>query len=382
MIFAKALQSHSVPEAKNTIFVKPEFSRWPALVAANRAALEKLPGRPESRAELLEIAAEYTRAIVGDCVVNDTVENIIVTGHQARWHHCGILAKDIVTAELAKQIGGAGMHLVLDHDVYDTAMIVPKLTVDGNRRFEKIAFEREQNEMPLEFRPAPSPAKTKVLIEAVVGVTDDSLCGEIWPESVKSTKSLSIFDSAAEFITYFQAILKRRLGINIMYLPMSRLSQSNAFADFTASIIARAADFARIYNGAISRRIVESKVNCGQTLRPLTIDVSSGAIELPFWLLSREGRRASLYAVTGANGQIAIGTESWQSGTVSVADSGRGVEQLKKMLSSQAGYHLGPKAVTLTLFARLFLGDLFVHGVGGSLYEYITDDIIESYYGI
>lgn len=48
----------------------------------------------------------------------------------------------------------------------------------------------------------------------------------------------------------------------------------------------------------------------------------------------------------------------------------------------QSNYRLRPKAVTLTLFTRLFLADWFVHGIGGALYESITDHILEEYYKI
>ncbi|UCF43536.1 MAG: hypothetical protein JSV99_01005 [Planctomycetota bacterium] len=36
----------------------------------------------------------------------------------------------------------------------------------------------------------------------------------------------------------------------------------------------------------------------------------------------------------------------------------------------------------MTLFTRLFLADWFVHGIGGALYEDITDSILENYYRV
>ncbi|RME40744.1 MAG: hypothetical protein D6788_02715 [Planctomycetota bacterium] len=41
-----------------------------------------------------------------------------------------------------------------------------------------------------------------------------------------------------------------------------------------------------------------------------------------------------------------------------------------------------PRALMLTLWARLFLADLFIHGLGGAEYDQITDEIIRRYYGI
>ena len=40
------------------------------------------------------------------------------------------------------------------------------------------------------------------------------------------------------------------------------------------------------------------------------------------------------------------------------------------------------RALTNTLFARLFLSDLFIHGIGGGKYDELTDDLIRRFYGI
>jgi hypothetical protein len=41
-----------------------------------------------------------------------------------------------------------------------------------------------------------------------------------------------------------------------------------------------------------------------------------------------------------------------------------------------------PRALTLTLFARLCLGDFFIHGIGGGKYDEVTDFIIRNYFGL
>ncbi|MFC1782974.1 hypothetical protein ACFL02_05250, partial [Planctomycetota bacterium] len=53
--------------------------------------------------------------------------------------------------------------------------------------------------------------------------------------------------------------------------------------------------------------------------------------------------------------------------------------QLRNILQ-KSGFFLRPKAVPLTLFVRLFLADWFIHGVGGALYEDITDNLINNYF--
>ena len=44
--------------------------------------------------------------------------------------------------------------------------------------------------------------------------------------------------------------------------------------------------------------------------------------------------------------------------------------------------HSAPGALTLTLFARVCLGDFFIHGIGGGKYDEVTDAIIRDYFGI
>ena len=39
------------------------------------------------------------------------------------------------------------------------------------------------------------------------------------------------------------------------------------------------------------------------------------------------------------------------------------------------------RALTNTLYARLFLSDLFIHGIGGGKYDELTDELIRRFYG-
>jgi len=49
-------------------------------------------------------------------------------------------------------------------------------------------------------------------------------------------------------------------------------------------------------------------------------------------------------------------------------------------LASLAPWVIRPRALTLTLWARLLACDLFVHGIGGAKYDRITDGLIRGYY--
>jgi hypothetical protein len=59
-------------------------------------------------------------------------------------------------------------------------------------------------------------------------------------------------------------------------------------------------------------------------------------------------------------------------------DARRAVEVLADL--SARGICLRTRALTTTMFARLFLGDLFLHGIGGGLYDQLTDAIVRRFF--
>ena len=46
------------------------------------------------------------------------------------------------------------------------------------------------------------------------------------------------------------------------------------------------------------------------------------------------------------------------------------------------GVKLRSRALVTTLFARLLVGDLFLHGIGGAKYDQVTDALVERFFGL
>lgn len=379
-MLAETLQNLSIPKQKNIIFVSPEPSDWLSLLAENKLATENLPNRLKTRRELLGIARNYTLTIMDVVCPNNIPENIMATGHQAIWHHCGIWAKNLAMCKFAKAVDGNSLHLVLDHDICDTAMVLPKQNTDGSWYFEKIEVEPKQDAVPLEFRRVSQESYIKTFIDTVINPHAGQFCSDIWSKcAVLKKNKIPRFNNIADLITYFQGVLNVALGLDMAYLPVSKLSQSSAFINFVISIILDAASFATTYNDAIAKQINESKINTGETIRRLILDKATGLTELPFWLLLPNGKHTSLYVTSNKTNKIRISTASTELGNLDSGYISGKTDQLKNILE-RLGYRLRPKAVSLTLFVRLFLADWFVHGIGGALYEPATDYIIENYY--
>jgi hypothetical protein len=51
-------------------------------------------------------------------------------------------------------------------------------------------------------------------------------------------------------------------------------------------------------------------------------------------------------------------------------------------LLAERGYRVRPRALATTIYSRLILGDLFIHGIGGAKYDEMTDRILSRFFGV
>jgi hypothetical protein len=108
-----------------------------------------------------------------------------------------------------------------------------------------------------------------------------------------------------------------------------------------------------------------------------------GWIEAPFWIW-REGESPRGRLFVRQSGKLTeLSNGAGPIGTLRLherADACCAVEDLAAMAGS--GWRLRSRALTTTLFARLCLADVFIHGIGGARYDEMTDRIIERFFGI
>ena len=368
----KTLKQLEIPVEKNTIFVSPEYSNWRDMLDYNQAADSDSQYKSTARSQMLHIARIYTSQLLPGFYNQQKTENVIVTGHQPIWHHPGILAKNIIASKFAGQMKGLCIHLVVDHDIGDSDMILPFSNHDQMLDFIKIPVEKNQRKIPFELRSKPDLKIINNLISSIVKNCPENFCCQLWSQHLKKHPQIILsLENAADIITYLQAVLNNALGIEMLYLPTSRMSQSNSFLKFAASIIKNYEKFTCIYNDAISKNTTHSN------FKILNVD-SSGKTALPFWLLTSSGLRNCMYAKKDSS-TITISTISRELASIDLTEDI--TEQLKNILGKHQ-LSLRPKAITMMLFVRLFLSDLFVHGVGGGSYEKITNFILDNYYNV
>src|SRR5262249_54518695 len=153
---------------------------------------------------------------------------------------------------------------------------------------------------------------------------------------------------------------------------VSSLCRAESFAWFACHLVTDARRFHEIYNSAV--RAYRHDHGIRSTSHPVPdLGVEGDWRELPFWGWHKgECQRGRLFARQGSEGvELRVGQETWL--TLSVKEPDSMVHAWQQL--GERGMKIRPRALTNTLFARLFVGDLFVHGIGGGKYDELTDEI-------
>jgi hypothetical protein len=335
------------PAADRAVLADPPFEQIPALVDRNRRLLDRDDVRIGG-VSLRELRRQARRD-----VLNDTSGSpLLVAGHQPELSHPGVWVKNFALNGMAKKLGGVPLHLVADHDTMKSATIsIP--TWDEWKpesvRLEAVPFDDFAGEQPWETRAVRNPAKWGEFVRRVAEAAkrwgyEPLLCGLPRPGGERSAGALPSgsrqtgFTWADQFTTLRQQV-ERTWGCDNRELAVSAVSTTDAFRRFVRHVAADDDRFRHAYNSAVQQ--YRDAYGLRSRSHPVP-DLHQN--ELPFWVVEGTSRRAATTADTGLS--------------------------------------LRPRALTLTLFARLCLGDLFVHGIGGGKYDEVTDAIIRDYFGV
>jgi|GEM_PF-775148 len=332
----------------------------------------------------------------------------IASGHQTELYHAGVWAKHALINAAAETIGGAAFHLAVDTDapkhlhlrwpggsvaITDdpkllTAAWSGQVAPPSTSYLDEISnhFHNATGNWP--FKPAAGAVLASLGAVAVVshsipaagGVSHEEarrLNRAATPES--ATPQTSTPQSLARAIISANQVLDESLGLRHRTLLASPIWMSRPFLVFAHDLLANAAKFSKIYNQALQdyRELHHIKT----AMRPMPdLFTSHEAIEAPFWLDNlADGTRSRPSVFSRDDGFVLELLSGEEFHFDPHADGWTASRSLQDFLETHQ-LRLSPRALTLTLFARVCLADNFVHGIGGARYDQVTDRIIENYF--
>jgi hypothetical protein len=324
------------PANHGEVLAVPGFDAIPALVEENRRNLDRsdvmVGGMP-----LRDVRAVARREVLdatgGDA---DPDAPLLLAGHQPELAHPGVWVKNFALNGLARKLGGTAFHLIVDTDTLKTtALRFPVIGDRGSKtRLESLAFDRPNGEATYECRTVLDEELFRAFPDRVAALSRD------WPFEPLLPKVWRVGRNLGEAFTAIRRECERAWGCRNLELPVSRLAQIESFGHFARHILADLPRFRDVYNASIRAYRETNHVRSRNHPAP---ELDEG--EAPFWVRTSACRR-------------------------------------ERAMSSSYVHGLRPRALTLTLFARLCVGDFFVHGIGGGKYDEVTDEIIRSFFCI
>lgn len=312
-----------------SILLEPPAGAWPP---------------PRRAAELATEVASWRRETLAGLDLN-AGDVIVATGHQAAIWHAGILAKDLAATVVTARTIEAGttataIHFIADHDANDAGLIrLPIL--DERNRLSSIAWRwcPSSTARSTRDRPAASPSPPPIIRPPIPDLTDrvEAIHDALATHADQPSLAWQVGLAAATLSQPIVGELPRRSMSGLLALPVGDAILERIRRDPEACVRAHddavEADRDRRARGGRRPRGMASLLGRGPTL------------ELPLWFADEDGRRPATPA---------------------------------DLVTPHA---LRPRALLATALARLGGCDLFIHGTGGGVYDFVMEDWIARWLG-
>jgi hypothetical protein len=284
-----------------------------------------------------------------------------------------------------------GVNLVIDNDAIRSPGIRVPTKGDAAPEVVVVPFDAPTEELPWEQRPLLSPRLFKNFDAAVKQAfapclrADEyprgTVLDQLWPHALP----LAVADPA-ESASHLGLVLagarhrlEQELGFVTAELPLSTVASDGHFLVFVQRLAERHREFHAAHNAALAEYRLANHVR--SHTHPVPELARDGEwFELPLWLWTNENprRRAAFVRQRGQTWELAdrLGLQvSLRGGDA--PEIGRFSQELQNR-----GIKLRPRALVTTLYARLVLSDLFIHGIGGAKYDELTDAIVRRFFRI
>ena len=336
--------------------------------------------RVKARQELAALALRYSnRYLESRLSLPNDLQTIVMSGHQPTLFHPGVWFKNFALDALAKRTGAIAINLVVDNDLCDNLRIRTPQMIDGSHGSAlHVPIDQAAAAIPFEARRVIDPEQFtefgRRLSQAIAPSIKSSLIESLWPEVLAISQDLALPASLAAG----RHRLEVQHGLKNLELPISWLCQSESFAEFLAEIIDQASSFREIYNQSLQEHRQENRIRSRSHPVP-ELEESDDYCELPFWFWSQENlQRRRLFAKVGDR-EVELNDQHGWSLQLSKNDLVAGLVELNRLGSP---VFVRPRALTTTMFCRLFASDLFIHGVGGSKYDELGDQIASRFFAV
>lgn len=383
----------NAPRENGSTLIEPPLSLAGEMAAINQHTISTasydLQGRTlsqlaaEARSQLLAEALRNTHSY-RDVSVPAQPTAVFLAGHQPEMFHPGVWLKNFVLARLARQHQAVAVNLQIDSDAMKTASIRVLTSSQEQPRLESVMFDRGT--------PADTPFEQHAIVDRecfesfgtraanqLQPLISQPLLQRYWPLAVARSRQTN---NLGNCLTQARHQLEGQWGLQSLEIPQSRVCDLPAMRWFIAHVLAHLPRFWETYNSALGEFRRRHKIRSAAHPVPELTAIDDW-LEAPLWIWSAEQPQRRRLFVRQRNDELVLTDRDKIEVTLSITpegDAATAVEQLAAL--SARGIRIRTRALITTLAARLLLGDLFIHGIGGAKYDELTDRIIAQFFGV
>jgi hypothetical protein len=376
------------PSENGAVLVQPPLFAVGSLLHGNRRLLDDLTDvRRQACREVVAAARDYLRHF-GEPLPEfppDAADHLLLAGHQPELFHPGVWMKNFALHGLARRHGCLPLNLVVDNDTLKTpGLRVPTPAgpdeAGATPHLATVLFDRWTGEVPYEERPIADRALFESFAERVMALMQgwpfEPILGALWVHARRRLERTALL---GECLAAARRECERAWGCHNLELPLSALCRTPSFARFAGQLLVELPRFHRLYNAAVGD--YRRRYGIRSRHHPVPdLAAEDGWLEAPLWGWRSGARRRGRLFARSEDGRIELRADAERWPDLPVADSqGRSLTAALGTLEAQ-GFKVRSRALTTTLYARLFLAELFLHGIGGAKYDELTDDLIRRFY--
>ena len=378
---------YRAPRDHGEAFISPPLSQTPELLQRNRELLgaSDLFGRMqrEARGELIDDAIRYTSTyrdvswLDGDAAKD---QPILMGGHQPAIFHAGVWFKNFALSHLALKTGATAVNLVIDNDVASGSSVrVPTLDEEkGLATYRSIPYDRAGGGVPYEQTTIEDRQVFDSFDDhcrkAVSSLVTDPCVTPLWRHARAAVQRCRVAGCA---LAQARHGLEGELGLRTLEIPLGVVCRTTAFAEFVLSLLSELPRFRQCYNDAAQEYREAHRIRSSAHPVP-NLSEDGGWFEAPLWIYGNDAptRRAAWARMS--DDQLVISDRAGRELRVDTRYPKLAAEKLTSLLGPN--FKLRPRALLTTMYARLILSDLFIHGIGGGKYDQLGDSIIRSFF--
>lgn len=366
------------PAGHGEVLCAPPVGEWAGIARANADAARLWPApllelREQARAEAVSAAIGYSHSIGVTPARRDGADLIVMTGHQPELFHPGVWVKEFLVQRLSEEMFALGIDLVVDTDAAGRVELVTPC-IDGEVCVCRSLLAEAPPDVAYVQAPPPDDA-ARVLFRqqgmaALTTLPAPALARHfgLYADALDAVAAEA--PDLGTLLTAARRRYERPAGTDYLELPVSVQARTEAMRLFVDGILRDAVRFRQVTNDALAA--YRTRTGTRSAAQPFPdLDQLGDLIEVPFWLLA-DGTRQRLFV--GPDGALRAGA------TPAPSRDASGVGA--RIVSAPDDALIVPRALALTMFERLFVADLFIHGTGGGRYDRVTDAVIRAYYGI